>query len=238
MRLRDKLKKIPINRIKTDIVPDDKSLQLSLMEQEQKYPIKVRPISHSDFDYEVVNGRQRIDALSKTGSLYVEAIVEEMDDVQFHLQALIGNANKSNKLDEAWHILELEQRGFTDLEIAKLVRFSSATITQRKKLIEKLHPLGQDKLQKGEIKPSAALEATKLPLDAQEELFNNGRNITYKEIFEQVRNWQSEQLVFDVEVQTETKPGLFLTSQQVETLLSGETIEVKWMEEIFNIKSE
>lgn len=236
MRLRDKLKNIPIDRIKTDIVPDDKSLQESLLETSQKYPIKVRPIINPDFDYEIVNGRQRIDAMIKTGGKFIEAIVEPMDDAELHLQALIGNANKPNEIDEARHIIKLEEMGYTGQEIARLVRYSSTTISQRKRLVEKLHPLGQDKLQRGDIKPSTALVATKLPLEEQEEIFGNGHNPSYKEVFEHVRHWQSSQMEFDIEVQSEVKPGLFLTSEQVELLLSGQLVGVDWMGQSFVLK--
>lgn len=233
MRLRDKLKNIPIARILTDAVPDDKSLQESLLEARQKFPIKVRPITHPDYDYEIVNGRQRIDALVKTGALYVEAIVEEMDDTELHIQALIGNANKANEIDEARHIIKLEEMGYTGDQIAKLTRYSQATISQRKKLVEKLHVTAQEKLQRGNIKVSTALEATKLPLEVQFEIFDNGHNPSYKEVYEKVRDWQADQLVFDLESKTDVKPGLFLTSDQVEQLLEGQLIGVDWMDESF-----
>ena len=240
MRLRDRIKllNVPINKIKTDEVPTDKELQTSLLEQQQKYPVKIRPIIHPDFDYEIVNGRQRIKALVDIGEIQVLALIEEMDDVELHFQALIGNANRPNEIDEARHIIELEQRGFTGQEIAKMIRFSQATVSQRKRLIEKLHPNGQAKLQAGEIKVSTALEATKLPLSEQEELFKNGDRPSYKDVFEKVRTWESSQLEFDLEVKTVTKPGLFLTSEQVESLLAGQTIIVEWMEKSFNIKGE
>lgn len=237
MRLRDKLKNIPINRIKTDIVPDDKSLQESLLEASQKYPIKVRPIAHPDYDYEIVNGRQRIDAMVKTGGIYIEAIVEEMDDAELHIQALIGNANKPNEIDEARHIIKLEELGYTGDQIAKIVRYSSATVSQRKKLIEKLHPVAQLKLQSGDIKVSTAMEATKLPLDEQEELFSNGYNPTYKEVFERVRGWQSDQMAFDLDSKSDVKPGLFLTSEQLQELVyEGKTLNLEWMGQWFNLK--
>jgi ParB/RepB/Spo0J family partition protein len=237
MRLRDKLKSIPIARIKTDIVPDDKSLQESMLEASQKYPIKVRPVEHPDYDYEIVNGRQRIDAMLKTGANFIEAIVEPMDDVELHFQALIGNANKPNELDEARHIIELEQRGFTGQQIAKMTRFSPATISQRKKLVEKLHLKGQLKLQCGDIKVSTALEATKLPLTEQEELFKNGDKPSYKEVFQKVREWEASLLLdFDLETKSETKPGLFLTAEQVEALLSGQLVGVDWMGQSFVLK--
>lgn len=238
MRLRDKLKSIDISKIKTDIVPDDKSLQESLLSCEQKYPIKVRPITHPDFDYEIVNGRQRIDAMIKTGGKFIEAIVEPMDDAELHLQALIGNANKPNEIDEARHIIKLEEMGYTGDQIAKMTRYSQATISQRKKLIEKLCLSAQNKLQAGEIKVSTALAATKLPLEEQEEIFGNSHNPSYKEVFEHVRQWQSSQMEFDIEVETEVKPGLFLTSEQVELLLSGQSVNVQWMGQSFNIKGD
>lgn len=237
MRLRDKLKNLPINRIKTDIVPDDQVLQLSLVEVSQKYPVKVRPITHPDFDYEIVNGRQRLDALSKTGVTHVEAIVEVMDDTELHLQALIGNANKPNEIDEAYHIIRLEEAGYTGEQIAKMTRYSQATITQRKKLVEKLHLEGQMKLRTGDLKVSAALEATKLPLEMQQELFTHNGKVSYKEVFEKVREWESEALLFDVEpAQNDIKPGLFLSAEQVEKLLNDQEIEVEYEGLKLNIK--
>lgn len=239
MRLRDKvqLKNIPINKIKTDTVPPDKELQISLLEAEQKYPIKIRPIDNPDYDYEVVNGRQRIDALQKTGQTHVQALVESMGDQEYHIQALIGNAGRPNEVDEGRHIIQLEEMGFTGEQIAKLTRYSTSTVSQRKRLWEKLHPQLREKVQQGLMKASAALEATKVPLDVQAELISNGNKITFKEVFEEVRSWQAQQLdLFSDDLPNEVKPGLFLTSQQVEDLLSGESLEVNWMDYTFIIK--
>lgn len=241
MRLRDKvqLKNIPINKIKTDAVPPDRELQISLLEAEQKYPIKVRPIDNPDFDYEVVNGRQRIDALQKTGQTHVQALVEAMGNEEYHIQALIGNAGRPNEVDEGRHILELEGMGYTGEQIAKMTRYSTSTVSQRKRLWEKLHPQLREKVQQGLMKASAALEATKVPLDVQAEMISNGNKITYKEVFEEVRNWQAQQLdLFSDDLPNEVKPGLFLTSGQVENLLNGMDLEVTWMGQtiVLNIK--
>lgn len=242
MRLRDKvqLKIVPIDRIKTDLVPLNRSLQLSLIETEQKDPIKLRLLhDNPDYDYEVVDGRRRLKALIDSGMSTVLAyVVTEMDDTELALQALIGNSGTPNELDEAKHIIALEQVGHSGQEIAKMTGYSPSTISQRKKLIEKLHPVAQLKLQSGDIKVSTALEATKLPLEEQEEIFSNGHSPSYKEVFEKVRVWQSDQLSFDLETKSETKPGLFLTREQVESLLSGQSISVQWMEKSFNIKGE
>lgn len=238
MRLRDKvqLKNIPINKIKTDAVPPDKELQISLLEAEQKYPIKVRPIDNPDYDYEVVNGRQRIDALSKTGQTHVQALVESMGDQEYHIQALIGNAGRPNEVDEGRHIIELEQMGFTGEQISKLTRYSASTVSQRKRLWEKLHPDLRRKVQEGKMKASAALEATKLPLSVQVDLLSNGNRVTYTEVFEEVRKWQAQELDLLGDFENDVKPGLFLASEQVEALLVGETLEVTWMGQVLNIK--
>lgn len=240
MRLRDKvqLKNILISKIKTDAVPPDKELQTSLLEAEQKYPIKVRPIDNPDYDYEVVNGRQRIDALSKIGQTHVQALVETMGDQEFHIQALIGNASRPNEVDEGRHIIQLEQMGFTGEQIAKLTRYSTSTVSQRKRLWEKLHPDLRRKVQEGKMKASAALEATKLPLSVQVELLSNGNRVTYNEVFEEVRKWQANELDLFGDFENDVKPGLFLTSEQVEALLAGETLEVVWMGQSLNVKNE
>lgn len=240
MRLRDRiqLKNILVNRIKTDLAPLNKSLQLSIMEVEQKDPVKVRVINHPDFDYEIVDGRRRLKALIDSGLTTVLAyVVSEMDDTELAVQALVGNSGTPNELDEARHIIALEQAGKTGQEISKMTGYSPATISQRKKLVEKLCLSAQNKLQAGEIKVSTALAATKLPLEEQEEIFGNGHNPSYKEVFEHVRQWQASQMEFDIEVETEVKPGLFLTSEQVELLLSGQSANVQWMGQSFNIKS-
>lgn len=237
-RLRDRmqLKNILVSEIKTDQAPLNKSMQMSLMEAEQKDPIKVRIIEDSIFKYEIVDGRRRLRSLIESGMTTVLAfVVTEMDDRELALQALIGNSGTPNEYDEAKHILALESAGYTGLQISKMTGYSNATISQRKKLVEKLHPLGQAKLQAGEIKVSTALTATKLPLDEQEALFSNGHTPSYKDVFETVRQWESDQLVFDLETKIDVKPGLFLTSEQVERLLAGEIFDVTWEGILFAI---
>ena len=227
MRLRDKvqLKNIPIAKIKTDLAPINQSLQISLLEVEQKDPIKVRVISHPNFDYEIVDGRRRLKAMTDSGVTTVLAyVVTEMDDTELALQALVGNSGTPNEYDEAKHIIALEQAGYTGQQISKMTGYSPATISQRKKLVEKLHPDLQLKLQAGDIKVSTALEATKLPLSEQENIFGNGHNPSYKEVFEFVRAWESEQLSFDIEPENEVKSGLFLTWEQVEQLMGGQVL--------------
>ncbi len=238
-RLRDKvqLKNIPIAKIKTDLAPINQSLQISLLEIEQKDPIKVRVISSPNFDYEIVDGRRRLKVLTDSGFTTVLAyVVTEMDDTELALQALVGNSGTPNELDEAKHIIALEQAGYTGQEIAKKTGYSSATISQRKKLVEKLHPSGQLKLQSGDIKVSTALEATKLPLTEQENIFSNGHKPSYKEVFEYVRAWESKHLEFDIEPENEVKPGLFLTSEQVLKLFNGQVLDLEYDNKIISLK--
>ncbi len=241
MRLRDKIKlaNIPVDKIKHDIASLNKSLQLSLLTSEQKDPVKVRVLSNNpNYDYEIVDGRRRLKALLDSGVTFVLAyVVNEMDDTELALQALIGNSGTPNELDEAKHIIALEQAGKTGQEISKMTGYSPATISQRKKLVEKLHPNGQAKLQAGDIKVSTALEATKLPLTEQEELFTNGANPSYKDVFQKVREWEASLLLdFDLETKSDTKPGLFLTAEQVEALLAGQFLELEYMGQWFNLK--
>ena len=239
MRLRDKvqLKNIPIAKIKTDLAPINQSLQISLLEVEQKDPIKVRVISHPNFDYEIVDGRRRLKALSESGATTVLAyVVTEMDDTELALQALVGNSGTPNECDEAKHIMTLAQAGYTGQQISKMTGYSPATISQRKKLVEKLHPDLQLKLQAGDIKVSTALEATKLPLGGQENIFGNGHNPSYKEVFEFVRAWESEQLSFDIEPENEVKSGLFLTWEQVEQLMGGQVLDLEYEGQYINLK--
>ncbi|RJR12462.1 ParB/RepB/Spo0J family partition protein [Candidatus Parcubacteria bacterium] len=234
-----KLKKIPITKIKFEKWGFEPSLQESLFETEQKDPIKVRKIEDVEFDYEVVYGRRRLNALMQGGQHTVLAlVVDDMDDVELALNALIENSGTPNELDEGRHILYLMSQGISGKEIAKKIGYSPATISQRVRLVEKTHPQIQEKVQTGEIKVSAALEASKLSFVDQERLLNNGEKLTFKYVFEKVREWQANQLdLFDSEPHGQVKPGLFLSSQEVEALLSGEIIQVFWTDKVFNLKT-
>lgn len=233
-RLRDiiQLKNIKIEEIKTDMVPLVLTLKESLLEIEQKDPIKVREYVNGTYQYEIVDGRRRLKALYDSGETNVLALViKNMDDTELSINALVGNSGQPNPMDEAYHMANLKEQGYTGEQIAKVSGYSQSRISLTLKLLS-LIPELQLLLSKGEMKFSAGYEAAKLPKDKQLillEKFNNGQAPTHKFIFEEVRNYQAEKVsLFNLNNNIEVKPGLFLNSDEVEGLLNGETIIIDW----------
>jgi len=244
-RLRDemKLKRVKISDVDIETSPLEKLTQASLLEIGQKDPIKLS--LNKNGRYKIIYGRRRLTALIANDQNTVLAIiVENIDDTELAIQALVENSGKPNPIDEARHLITLQAAGHTLEQIGKMVGYSTASISQRSKLAEKLHPNLQDLCAKGNIKISGAIEITKLPKEEQNKFvdrINNGEKPTNKMISETVRLWQTNQIGLfedDIFEANNIKPGLFLNSEQVERLLNNESIMVEYNGKSFNIKKE
>lgn len=231
-RLRDKiqLKNIPIDQIEIPNVPLDQDLLTSLVETDQKDPIKVVPNGKT---YRVNSGKRRVRALKATGAKSVLALVvyDMEDDQEFALQALISNAGKPNPMDEADHMMTLKEAGYTQKQIAKEIGYSEGRVSYTLKFKTHLCPILQEMLRIGEINLMTATEATKLPIEEQIDYIGNladaEEKVTYKSMFEEVRQYQAQTMP-ELPINEEIKPGLFLTGEQVEWMLSGHIVEMKW----------
>lgn len=96
-------------------------LAQSLKEQGLIQPIKVRPLGD---EYEIVYGHRRVEAARRAGFDEIEATVEDVDDRQALIQALIENLQREDMtpLDTArglkalqdttgWNAVEIERQG-------------------------------------------------------------------------------------------------------------------------------
>ena len=229
-RLRDQvtLKNVLLSEIKVPETPPDEILQESLFEEQQKKPVELRPIDDPVYKYEIIDGRRRfLSLLNLEAQTVLAEIWFDVDDTEFHKRALIGNSGKPNPIDEADHMLALKCQGYTQESIGKLTGYSPGRISTTIKIAEKLHPNLKVLARQGKMNISACVEATKLPYEEQEQL--NG-NLSYKTIFEKVREWQSSQLsLFDDEEKINIQ-GLFLSFDQMEKLSQGKEIEIEWNE--------
>lgn len=233
-RLRDvmQLRNIQIAEIKTDEVPLNLTLKESLFEIDQKDPIKVRKYENGIFKYEIVDGRRRLKALAESGQTQVLAlVVNEMDDTELSIQALVANSGQPNPMDEARHMAKLREQGYDGKQIAKTSGYSQGRVSQTLKLVDCLIPELQELVSLGEMKISAAYETAKLPKDRQNDILNdikNGQKPTFRFVFEKVRDWQAQELdMFDVE-EDELEPGLFLSSEQLHELIDGKILNLTW----------
>lgn len=240
-RLRDqyKLKIIQISEIVGSNIrqaPIEESKQISLLETDQKKPIEVRVVEGG---YQIIDGRRRVEAIKANGGTEVLAfVVNDVDDREFHTRALIGNSGTANEYDEACHILALEEMGYKGEEIAKLTGYSPATISTRKKLVQRLHPQFQEQLKVGDLKVSVALELTKMPLSRQEQLLEEG-TLNFKKVTAKVREYDSDSVVQmnipgfeDLEYET----GLFLSADQISKLKRGESVVVNYQDSNLTLK--
>lgn len=123
-------------------------LAQSLKEQGLIQPIKVRSCENG---YEIVYGHRRVEAARRAGFTEIEATVEEVDDQQTLIQALIENVQREDMtpLDTAralkalkdvtgWSAHEIERQGI--LDNSRVVRFL-ALLNQSEEVQTLLDPL-------------------------------------------------------------------------------------------------
>lgn len=235
-RLREtmQLKKVPISEIEPIIAPVEKLKQISLFEVGQRDPVKLAQLSEGTYKYRVIDGRRRIAALFASEEQYVLALVKGIrDNKEAALEALISNSGTPNEYDEAIHIALLQnQYGMKNKEIARVTGYSESTISQRIKLLIDLHTKLQYMLQCGDINVSTAQEACRIPIEVQRERILSLEKITYKAVFEIVREWQGEQIqddiLFDLPEPNITNQGLYLSDNEIDNLMAGECVQIEY----------
>ncbi len=228
--------KVPIELIDIEDAPQSKTQQVSLLEMSQIDPVY---LTKKDGRYKIVDGRRRVVDLRAAGATEVLALVEDgLADTDVAWRSLVLNAGSHNEMDEADHIIELLSAGYNQSTIAKAINYSSATVSQRIRLAERLSPVLQGKLRRGEMKYSAAQIATKMPKDLQEKI----EDLSPKGVSKTLREYQSAALsLFDVQmpernIDLMSAFSITLNMRQEAELWDGKEIEVCYGPGTFRIR--
>lgn len=126
---------VEIAKIKPEVapLPQEKSLKKSLIVDEgseQVQPVMLRHSTEDGYDFEIIDGRRRVETLRQENVSHVRAIiVANADDKMLHVAALIGNSGRPNPADEAEHMQYLrDKEGMTIKEIAELTEIGRAHV--------------------------------------------------------------------------------------------------------------
>ena len=226
------LKWIRVCNIKPPEVPkSQRAMQKSLIEVGHVEPIKVRMITDPSYTYEIVYGRRRFMALKAIeGMTEIRClVVDEMSDERLSIEALVENSGTPNPMDEACHMADLQVQGYTLEQIGRISGYSAGRISSTIKLLN-LHDDVQEKVRKGQIGISAAQRLANLPKDVQLKVMSDNDKVTVKVANDAVSSYQSESLnlnLFNDEDFQSPSPGLYLTYEDMEELVSG-PIEKEW----------
>jgi predicted XRE-type DNA-binding protein len=236
-----KFQPIPIGQIKYVPSPPKK------MDLDQIHPAKVRPLP--DGTFEVVDGHGRIDVARTKGEDEIWCQVEEMDDLDFHLQSLAANMgvrdNPMKKALDIRYLIEIE--GLPQIEIAKMVGVSQPEISQLHKL-NSLIPELQERLLTGDCPKNAGLIAAgtrdqpPLPEEMQMVLATDEKP-TIKLARELRNQFDSQSFSLDdlpalpIGLEEEYQPPLVLNGDTWPRLNGGETIQVEWGGLVVEVKA-
>jgi len=127
-----------------DIVVED--IANSVKEAGLLQPVVVRPISDG---YELVFGLHRLQACKQLGWKRIPAIIKETSSEEAFLMHVIENLQRNNHVNpiaEAQGYKLLISRGWTMVEIAKKIGKSCSYVSDRLRVLDKLHPRVRRKL--------------------------------------------------------------------------------------------
>ncbi len=126
-----------------------------------KKPITVCPRSGSGGEFDLVCGQGRLEAMAKLGQTHVHAMVVEASPEDRYIMSLIENIARRppDSLDLVRGIAELEQRGYTPVQIAEKVGVTESWVRG----ILRLHGKGEELL-------LAAVERGDLPINVAVEI--------------------------------------------------------------------
>jgi len=208
---------------------------------------KVRPTG--DGMYEIVDGHGRVDAARAKGETEVLCQVEEMGDLDFHLQSLAANMsvrdNPMKKALDIRHLIEVE--GLPQTKIAKMVGVSQPEISQLYKL-NQLIPELQERLLTGDCPKNAGLIAAgtrdqpPLPQEMQMVLATDEKP-TIKLARELRNQFDSQSFSLDdmpalpTGLEEGYQPPLVLNGDTWPRLNGGETIRVEWGGLVVEVKA-
>lgn len=188
---------VPMHLIQDVPAPISKVRQESLEELGQIQPVRLRPVPGG---YEIVDGRRRVANLKAQGAVWVEALVEEVDDITASFHSLALNISGShNPMFEAREIEKLlgkvnpaTGKRFTQKEIAGKLGVTQGVISQRISLLKLIEPL-RHKLEMNLMTLGAARMALKLPASDQERLAGLDK-VTVKAADQELREYQAEEI--------------------------------------------
>lgn len=228
-----KVEKLPIAKIKRSIGPQNANRQESLRNRGQLLPISVAANNGSG-DYELLDGRRRIeDTLAIEGAEILAVVYEDLNEEERLLRALALNMTRSaSPMIEAKRIKRLlTEFKWTQRRLAKELDITQGKISQYVTLLDKLIPFWQQQLELELITFTVARVLCRLSPQAQEALI--GQDVTETSVNEYLRNYQARAVnLGDLGTPDEDEPvyasNVYISNQQMEAVVNGETIEVSW----------
>lgn len=153
-------------------------------------PITIRPVNGEpgltpEKPYELVSGERRYRASNMAGNDSIPAYIKEMTDEEAFEVQIIENLQREDvhPMDEARGYQKMiQERGFSNPDIAERVDKSVSYVTKRLKMNELIEPLTEIFYENEDMKIGHAMELCRLPADAQEELlqlFNDPDDPSY-----------------------------------------------------------
>lgn len=136
-------------------------------------PITVRKINDKDYEYALVCGQGRLEAINNLNEEMIPAFIIDIDDETAYLMSLIENMARVNpRAGEQFNrIKEMKAEGLTDREISTVTGFSYGWISSITMLIDKAENKLLAAVESGKIPISLAVEIAKTDYQGAQELF-------------------------------------------------------------------
>lgn len=136
-------------------------------------PITVRKINDKDYEYALVCGQGRLEAINNLNEDMIPAFIIDIDDETAYLMSLIENMARVNpRAGEQFNrIKEMKAEGLTGKDISTVTGFSYAWISNITMLIDKAESKLLAAVESGKIPISLAVEIAKTDYQGAQELF-------------------------------------------------------------------
>lgn len=136
-------------------------------------PITVRKINDKEYEYALVCGQGRLEAINNLNKDMIPAFIIDIDDETAYLMSLIENMARVNpRAGEQFNrIKEMKAEGLTDKEISTVTGFSYGWISSITMLIDKAENKLLAAVESGKIPISLAVEIAKTDYQGAQELF-------------------------------------------------------------------
>ena len=136
-------------------------------------PITVRKINDKEYEYALVCGQGRLEAINNLNEDMIPAFIIDIDDETAYLMSLIENMARVNpRAGEQFNrIKEMKAEGLTDKEISTVTGFSYGWISSITMLIDKAENKLIAAVESGKIPISLAVEIAKTDYQGAQELF-------------------------------------------------------------------
>lgn len=136
-------------------------------------PITVRKINDKEYEYALVCGQGRLEAINNLNEDLIPAFIIDIDDETAYLMSLIENMARVNpRAGEQFNrIKEMKAEGLTDKEISTVTGFSYGWISSITMLIDKAENKLLAAVESGKIPISLAVEIAKTDYQGAQELF-------------------------------------------------------------------